>query len=386
MILQGKEQNKRVYLSPPHIMGKELDYVKEAFESNWIAPLGPQVDAFEKEIAAYVGVKSALALSSGTAAIHLALRYLGVGSGDVVFASTLTFIGSVAPVLYQGATLVFIDSEEESWNMSPEALISAFDNAKKGNKLPKAVIVTDLYGQCANYDRIVEICRYYKVPIIEDAAEAIGAIYKNKKAGSLGTMATLSFNGNKIVTTSGGGMLLSDDVEIINRCRFWATQARDPAPWYQHSDYGYNYRMSNICAAIGRAQLETVRERIQTRRKVFDRYKRALGLISGINFMPEAKYGMSNRWLTVITIDSKQINIKPIDIMNALERENIESRPVWKPMHMQPLFCSAPYYKNFKKDVSKVLFESGLCLPSGSNLTEIDQDRIIEIIKGTLGM
>lgn len=382
--MQGKEQNKRVYLSPPHIMGKELDYVKDAFESNWIAPLGPQVDVFEKEIAAYVGVRSALALSSGTAAIHLALRYLGVGSGDVVFASTLTFIGSVAPALYQGATLVFIDSDEDSWNMSPEALLLAFDNAKKKDKLPKAVVVTDLYGQCANYDRIVEICRHYKTPLIEDAAEALGAIYKNKKAGSLGMVAALSFNGNKIVTTSGGGMLLSDDEEIVNKCRFWATQARDPAPWYQHSDYGYNYRMSNICAAIGRAQLETVEERIQTRRKVFDRYKTTLGSISGVNFIPEARYGKSNRWLTVITIDSKQINTKPIDVMKALERENIESRLVWKPMHMQPLFCGVPYYKNLKKDVSKVLFETGLCLPSGSNLAESDQDRIIEIMKRSL--
>jgi len=375
----------RIYLSPPHMTGREMDYVRDAFESNWIAPLGPHVDAFEREMAAYVGVKSALALSSGTAALHLGLKLLGVGPGDVVFCSSLTFSATVNPVMYLGATPVFIDSARKTWNMCPEALKRAFEAAERGGSLPKAVIAVDLYGQSADYDPILEICDRYGVPVFSDATEALGATYKGKRCGSLGKLAALSFNGNKIITTSGGGMLLSDNEEMIAKARFWATQARDPAPWYQHSEVGYNYRLSNILAAVGRPQLEEVEARVQRRRDIFDRYRQELGGIPGVGFMPEATYGRANRWLSVMTLDPEVTNLKPLDLMNALEEHNIESRPVWKPMHLQPVFEKYPFFTAEEgKPFADAAFETGLCLPSGTELREGDQSRIIELLSKLL--
>lgn len=375
-------KNDRIYLSPPHITGREMDFVRNVFESNWIAPLGPHVDAFEQEMASYIGVKSALALSSGTAAIHLGLKLLGVEQGDVVFCSSLTFSASVNPVMYVGATPVFIDSDPETWNMCPEALKLAFETAKKEGRLPKAVIVVDLYGQSADYDPIIDICDQYGVPVLSDATEALGATYKDNKCGSLGKLAALSFNGNKIITTSGGGMLLSDDEEMISKARFWATQARDPAPHYQHSEIGYNYRLSNILAAVGRPQLEEIEARVQKRRNIFERYKEALGQIPGVGFMPEAPYGRANRWLTVMTLDPKITGLKPMDVINTLEEHNIESRPVWKPMHLQPVFEKYPFFTAEKgQSFGETAFETGLCLPSGTSLSEKAQLQIIEIIK-----
>jgi len=380
-----KKGNDRIYLSPPHMTGREMDYIRDVFESNWIAPLGPHVDAFEHEAASYIGVSSALALSSGTAAIHLGLKLLGVDTGDTVFCSSLTFSASVNPVIYVGATPVFIDSDPETWNMCPKALELAFEDARKTDKLPKAVIVVDLYGQSADYDSILEICESYSVPILEDAAEALGATYKGRKCGSLGKLNVFSFNGNKIIATSGGGMLLSDDEEMLAKARFWATQARDPAPHYQHSEIGYNYRLSNILAAVGRPQLEEIEVRVQKRREIFHRYKRSLGDIPGVNFMPEAPYGRANCWLTVMTIDPEINGLKPMDIISVLEKHNIESRPVWKPMHLQPIFEKYPFFTAEKdKPFGEIAFEIGLCLPSGASLTEKDQQLIMQIIKDTL--
>jgi pyridoxal phosphate-dependent aminotransferase EpsN len=374
-----------IFLSPPHMSGREEAYIKEAFESNWIAPLGPHVTAFEKEVAAYAGVKAALAVSSGTAAIHLALRWLGVGSGDMVFCSSLTFIGSVNPILYLGAIPVFIDAEPDSWNMSPVALEKAFEWAQETGVRPKAVVVVDLYGQSADYDSLLEICNRYGVPVVEDAAEAMGSTYKGKACGTFGRFGVYSFNGNKIITTSGGGMLLSDDEEALDKALFWATQARDKAPWYQHSEIGYNYRMSNIVAGIGRGQLTVLDDRVKARREVFGRYKEALGDNPGVGFMPEASYGQANRWLTVMTLDSTQTSITPMQVIKALEAENIEARPVWKPMHMQPLFADCMYFTHGENEsVSDRLFGRGVCLPSGSSLTIEEQQRVIQVVRRKL--
>ena len=370
----------RIFLSPPHMSGNEQKYINEAFETNWIAPLGPNVDAFEKELAEYVGSKGAAAVSSGTAAIHLALRLLDVQQGDRVFCSSLTFIASANPILYQGAEPVFIDSEPDTWNMSPLALERAMEAAKKEGKLPKAVIVVNLYGQSAKMDEILAICNHYQVPVVEDAAESLGSTYKGKKSGTFGKFGIYSFNGNKIITTSGGGMLVSDDVEALQKSRFLATQARDPAPHYQHSQVGYNYRMSNIVAGIGRAQLEVLDERVKARRAIFDRYVRALGDIEGIHFMPELEGTMSNRWLTTLTIDQQALGMTPMDIINALAAENIEARPVWKPLHLQPLFDGVQYYPHEEGwSVSDELFANGICLPSGSSMTVEEQNRVIDV-------
>jgi pyridoxal phosphate-dependent aminotransferase EpsN len=373
--------DKRIYLSPPHMTGREMEYIQDAFDSNWIAPLGPHVDAFEKEMADYVGCKGALALSSGTAALHLGLKLLGIQPGDIVFCSSLTFSATVNPVIYEGAVPVFIDSDRETWNMSHSALKRAFEEAEKKSKLPKAVITVDLYGQSANYGPIVDLCNSYKVPVLEDAAEALGATYGEKKCGTLGKLGVLSFNGNKIITTSGGGMLVSDDLEMLSKARFWATQARDPAPHYQHSEIGYNYRMSNILAAIGRAQLEVIEERVAARRRIFETYRNTLGSIPGISFMPEASFGRANRWLTVMLV-GPQTGVTPKDIMKALQDENIESRPVWKPMHLQPVFEKYAYFPHQEAEtVSDELFANGICLPSGSSLPQEEQERIISIIR-----
>ena len=375
----------RIFLSPPHMSGLEETYVKEAFASNWIAPLGPHVTAFEKEVAAYAGVKGALAVSSGTAAIHLALRLLGVGQGDIVFCSTLTFIGSVNPILYLGAAPVFIDSEPDSWNMSPVALEKAFKWAQEAGKMPKAVVVVDLYGQSADFDSLLAICNCYGVPVVEDAAEAMGSTYKGKACGTLGKFGIYSFNGNKIITTSGGGMLLSDDTEALDKALFWATQARDKAPWYQHSEMGYNYRMSNIVAGIGRGQLTVLDDRVKARRELFERYKEGLGDIPGVEFMPEASYGRANRWLTVMILDPARNSVTPLQVIEALEAENIEARPVWKPMHLQPLFADCMYFTHEEgESVSDRLFVNGLCLPSGSSLTEEEQGRVIEVVRNKI--
>ncbi|MDK2821971.1 MAG: pyridoxal phosphate-dependent aminotransferase EpsN [Clostridia bacterium] len=375
-------KTKRIYLSSPHLSGYEEEYIKEAFTTNWVAPLGPNVDAFEKELAEYVGAKGAVALSSGTAGIHLALRYLGVEREDMVFCSTFTFIASVNPVLYQGGNPVFIDSEPTNWNMSPEALRKAFKWAVKNGKLPKAVVVVDLYGQSADMKPILEICREYGVPVVEDAAEALGATYKGKKCGTWGDLGVYSFNGNKIITTSGGGMLVSDNEKALEKARFWATQARDRAVWYQHSEVGFNYRMSNISAGIGRGQLKVIEDRVEARRRVFARYQDLLGDIEGISFMPEAGYGRSSRWLTVMVLDRDKVKVSPLDLIAALESYNIESRPAWKPMHLQPLFKGCSYFTAEEGiSVSDELFASGICLPSGSNLTEEEQDRVVEVIR-----
>jgi pyridoxal phosphate-dependent aminotransferase EpsN len=376
---------KRIFLSSPHMSGNEQKYINEAFETNWIAPLGPNVDAFEKEIAAYTGVNEAAAVSSGTAAIHLALSLLGVEKDDTVFCSTLTFIASANPILYLGAEPVFIDSEPETWNMSPQALEKAFREAALNGKLPKAVIVVNLYGQSAKMDELTSLCDQYEVPMIEDAAESLGSSYKRKQSGSFGRFGIFSFNGNKIITTSGGGMLVSNDAAAIHKARFLATQARDPAPHYQHSKVGYNYRMSNVLAGIGRAQLEVLEERVEARRAIFERYQLELSEIPGIQFMPEINETYSNRWLTAMTINEKEAGISVNQLIEILAAENIEARPVWKPLHMQPLFKTVKFFSHNENDsVSERLFANGICLPSGSNMVELDQTRVINCIKNII--
>jgi pyridoxal phosphate-dependent aminotransferase EpsN len=376
---------KRIYLSPPHIGKLEKAYIDEAFRDNWIAPVGPHIDAFEKELAQYVGVKGAVALSSGTAALHLALRLLGVEQGDVVFCSTFTFIASANPILYQGAHPVFIDSEPNSWNMSPQALERAFIDSEKNGKLPKAVIIVSLYGQSADMDPLLSICERYGVPVIEDAAESLGATYKGKACGTFGDFGVYSFNGNKIITTSGGGALVSNDTEALNKARFWATQARDQARHYQHSDMGYNYRLSNVLAGIGRGQLQVLDERIRARRRIYDRYVHLLGDVPGFSFMPEMEGSYSTRWLTVVSIDPQQSGIHAVELVDMLEKNNIEARMVWKPLHLQPLFKKCLYYSHKEGySVSDHLFATGVCLPSGSKLEEEDIQRISACIRDML--
>lgn len=376
-------ENKRILLSSPHMSGNEQNYINNAFKENWIAPLGPNVNQFELDIAAYAGVKGASVTSSGTGAIHLALDILGVKQGDSVFCSTFTFVASANPALYLGADITFIDSEVETWNMSPFALEQALSDAKKMGKLPKAIIVVNLYGQSAQMDELLEIANSYNVPIIEDAAESLGAEYKGKKSGTLGKIGIYSFNGNKIITTSGGGVLISDDEEIIARSRFLATQARDEAPHYQHSVVGYNYRMSNILAGVGIAQLQVLDERVARRREIFDTYYQELAGIEGVQFMPELSGTKSNRWLTTLTIDQKIIQLSPYEIMDKMNEANIETRALWKPLHMQPLFKDNKFYKdkNSLESTAGLLFANGLCLPSGSNMTDSDQARVLQKFK-----
>lgn len=382
MRLSQSISNKRIFLSPPHMSGNEMKYVQEAFQTNWIAPLGPNVDAFEKEIASYVGVNDAVAVSSGTAAIHLALSLLGVGKGDTVFCSTLTFVASANPILYQGAEPVFIDSEPDTWNMSPKALQRALQDAFVNGKLPKAVIVVNLYGQSAKMDEIVSLCDMYEVPVVEDAAESLGSYYKGKPSGTFGVIGIFSFNGNKIITTSGGGMLVTNDSNLAEKARFLATQARDKAIHYQHSQIGFNYRLSNILAGLGRGQLEVLKERVQARREVYGRYYKDLSIVNGIHFMPELADTISNRWLTAMLIYEKEAGIHAHEIIEALAKENIEARPVWKPLHLQPLFHDCKYFRHSEtEDIAAYLFDKGVCLPSGSNLTPEDQSRIISCIK-----
>lgn len=378
---------ERIFLSSPHMSGNEKSYIDYAFDSNWIAPLGPNVDGFEKEIAEYAQVKDAAATSSGTAAIHLALELLEVDKDDTVFCSSLTFIASANPILYTGATPVFIDSEESTWNMSPVALEKALKDAEQKGKLPKAVIIVHLYGQSAMLDELMAICERYGVPIVEDAAESLGSYYKGQPSGSFGKFSIFSFNGNKIITTSGGGMLISNDVEALKRARFLATQARDQAVHYQHSVVGYNYRLSNILAGVGRAQLEVLDERVLARRTVFNRYVETLGSIEGLDFMPELEDTYGNRWLTTLTLNPEKISVTPGEVIEALAEENIEARPVWKPLHLQPLFEGNDFYAHSDAEIiSEKLFERGLCLPSGSNMTEEQQARVILKIQQCLGV
>jgi len=415
--------NKRIFLSPPHMSGAEMAFIAEAFDSNYIAPLGPMVDAFEHEFSETVGIRYTVALSSGTAAMHLAMRFLGVGKGDTVIASTLTFVGSVSPAVYQGAEPIFIDSDRQSWNMDPDLLAEELERCRKKGRLPKVVIPTDLYGQCCDMERITGICEAYGVPVVADSAEALGAMYQkaegrrqkaegggeednkqgaegreqgnegqrgkvkgqnkeNKRklvhAGVGARAAVYSFNGNKIITTSGGGMLASDDREIINKARFWSQQAREPFPHYEHRELGYNYRMSNILAAIGRGQLHVLEDRVQKKREIFEYYQENLGNMPGIEFMPEAPYGRCTRWLTVTLITPETFGVDREVVRLALEAENIESRPVWKPMHMQPVFKGCRVVGG---SVAEDLFERGLCLPSGTQLSREEQDRVIETIR-----
>jgi dTDP-4-amino-4,6-dideoxygalactose transaminase len=374
---------KRVYLSPPHMSGHELDLVADAFASNWIAPLGPHVDAFEREFAATVDVPYAAALSSGTAALHLAMKLVGVERGDEVLCPTLTFSATANAITYEGATPVFIDSSRASWNMAPHLLGEELRACAGLGKLPRAVVAVDLYGQSADYDRITAACAEFGVPMIEDAAEALGATYKGRPAGSFGVLAAFSFNGNKIITTSGGGMLVSHDEALVKRARFLATQARDPAPHYQHSAIGYNYRMSNVLAAIGRGQLKVLEERVAARRRNFEAYKELLSDLPGIEFMPEAPYGRCTRWLTCVTIESKVFGATREDVRLALEAQNIEARPVWKPMHLQPVFAGCRVRGG---GVSERIFENGLCLPSGSNLERNDLERVAAIVRSACGV
>jgi pyridoxal phosphate-dependent aminotransferase EpsN len=355
----------------------ERELLLDAFDSNWIAPLGPHVDSFEKEFSDIVGVPHAVALSSGTAGLHLAMRLLDVGPGDEVLCSSLTFSASANPIVYERATPVFIDCDG-SWTMDPSLLEDALVVAQRKGTRPKAVVAVDLYGQCADYGAILGICDRFGVPLVEDAAEALGATHRGCHAGSFGRLGVFSFNGNKIITTSGGGMLVSGEKALVDRARFLASQARDPAPHYEHSTIGYNYRLSNVLAAVGLGQLRTLEQRVESRRSIFRRYAEGLGDLSGVAFMPEALHGRCNRWLTCLTIDPANFGAAREDVRLALEAADIESRPIWKPMHLQPVFAGCRVYGGA---VSEQLFRNGLCLPSGSSLGTEDQRRVISIVR-----
>ncbi|MCZ8532006.1 aminotransferase class I/II-fold pyridoxal phosphate-dependent enzyme [Psychrobacillus psychrodurans] len=373
--------SERILLSSPHMGGGEQKYINEAFETNWIAPLGTNVDGFENELAEYVGIQGAAAVSAGTAAIDLALNLLGVGAGDTVFCSSLTFIASANPIVYRGAKPVFIDSEWDTWNMSPQALERAFEDSASEGKLPKAVIIVNLYGQSAKMDELMEICNRYDVAVVEDAAESLGSTYKGKKSGTFGKYGIYSFNGNKIITTSGGGMLVSDDLEALKHARFLATQARDTAKHYQHSVIGYNYRLSNVLAGIGRGQLEVLDERVAQKRAIFERYLEVLSKVDGVSLMPELEDTFSNRWLSALQLDPEKVNISPYDLIDALNEENIEARPVWKPLHLQPVFEGCKFYAHGEDEVvSEILFERGICLPSDSKMTMEQQQEVIDVL------
>lgn len=367
-----------ILLSPPHLGDLELTLVQEAFATNWIAPVGPHVDAFEAEFCQTIGAGYGAAVSSGTAALHLALRLAGVGPGDEVFCSTLTFVATANPIVYLGATPVFVDSDRSTWNIDPDLLTTAIEQRARQGRLPKAVVLVHLYGQSADIDPILEVCDRYGIALIEDAAESLGATYKGKSPGTFGRMGIFSFNGNKIITTSGGGMLVSDQADLIDQARFLATQARDPAPHYQHSHIGYNYRLSNVLAGIGRGQLQVLADRVEARRHNYDRYHRTLSHLPGLSFMPEASYGGSTRWLTCLTIDPQQFGSDREKVRLALAAEQIESRPVWKPLHLQPVFAGCECIGGA---VAESLFQQGLCLPSGSSLTPDDIDRVTGVIR-----
>lgn len=378
-------QSSKIWLSSPHMGGAERKYVTEAFDTNWVAPLGPNVDGFEKDIESLLypsGFESRVAaLSTGTAAIHLALILLDVKPGDEVICQSMTFSASANPIAYQGATPVFVDSEKETWNMSPEWLEAAIKERLAKGKKPKAIIPVHLYGMPAKMDEISAIAEEYDIPVLEDAAEALGSHISGKMCGTFGALACLSFNGNKIITTSGGGALVAQDKNLTAKARFLATQARDNAPHYQHSHIGYNYRMSNICAGIGRGQMEVLAERVAQRRAVFQRYQQYLSAIPGISFVTEPDGYFSNRWLTTILIEPNTTGFTRETLRLAFEKENIESRPLWKPMHLQPVFETARFYGD---GTSQKLFEQGLCLPSGSNMTEEEMNRVLAVFDRVL--
>lgn len=370
--------DRRIFLSPPHLDGRERELLVQAFDSNWITTLGPQVNAFEKEVCERTGIGYAAALSSGTAAIHLALLMLGVGQGDEVICSDLTFAASANAIAYLGARPIFIDSSPDTWNIDPGLLAEELEACAKKGRLPKAAVIVDLYGQSADHDPILKACGGHSVPVVEDAAEALGATYKGRAVGGFGVMGVFSFNGNKIITTSGGGMLVSDDESFVKRAKHLATQARDPAPHYQHSRIGYNYRMSNLLAAVGRGQLEKLDEKVARRKEINLTYQEALGGLPGLSFMPDAPYGEPNHWLTVILITPSLFGADREDVRLALEAENIESRPVWKPMHMQPVFAGCRVRGGA---VSEDLFARGLCLPSGNQMTDVDLERVVSTVR-----
>jgi dTDP-4-amino-4,6-dideoxygalactose transaminase len=376
-------QKEKIWLSPPHMSGGEIKYIQQAFESNWIAPYGPNIKAFEEELSAYTSAPHVVALNSGTAAIHLALIALGVQAGDEVICSSFTFSATANPIAYLGATPVFIESEADTWNISPDFLEAAIkDRLQKGKKV-KAIIAVHLYGNTAKLHEIISIAQRYSIPLIEDAAESLGSRYKGKMTGTFGRIGIYSFNGNKIITTSGGGALVTSDKSIADQVSFLAAQARDKAPHYQHSQIGYNYRMSNVLAGIGRGQLKVIEERVEARRNIFFKYQKVLSDIPSITFAPEEIAESSyNRWLACILIDQKNNKISPDHLRKALEEENIESRPLWKPMHLQPVFKDAPYYGDH---LSEKLFTNGLCLPSGSAMTEEQLGRVAAVIRKEFG-
>ncbi len=369
---------KRIFLASPHMSeeGYEKEYIKEAFDTNWIAPLGENVNKFEEELANYVGAKCGAALSAGTAAIHMALKALDVKEGDIVFCSSLTFSATANPIIYQNATPVFIDCDRETWNMDPEALKKAFEKYPN----PKAVVIVHLYGTPAKMDEIMAICNEHNVPLVEDAAESLGATYKGKQTGTFGKYGIFSFNGNKIITTSGGGMLVSDDEERIQKVRFWATQSRDKARYYQHSEIGYNYRMSNIVAGIGRGQLKVLNDRLAKKKEIYETYKEGFKDITEIEMKPVPVDTKPNYWLSTMLL-KEESKVTPLNIMEALEKENIESRPIWKPMHMQPVFEKYDFIKVEDKPVSEDIFARGVCLPSDTKMTKEEQQEVIRIIK-----
>lgn len=373
-------KEERIYLSRPHMGGSEQKYIQDAFEKNWIAPLGENVTEFENSVRAYTGSEAALAVGSGTSAIHLALIEAGVERDDIVFCSSLTFCASANPIMYQGAKPIFIDSENDSWNMSPVALRKAFEKFEREGVKPKAVIAVNLYGQSSKIDEIKQICDEYNVVLVEDAAESLGAIYKGQKSGTFGHFGIFSFNGNKIITTSGGGMLISNDKKAIAHALFLSTQARDKALHYQHSELGFNYRLSNISAGIGRGQMEVLDEHIDRRREIFSTYEKELSPLGGFNFQPELPDSKANRWLTALTIDCEKTGFTATELIEKLQEHNIEARPVWKPMHLQPLYEGYEFFKE-DKDNSAFLFENGVCLPSGSDMTDEQLKHVINIIK-----
>ncbi len=372
----------RLLLSPPHMGGGELDYLLDAYRSNWIAPLGPHVDAFERELAARAGVAHAAALSSGTAALHLALLVAGVERGDEVWCSDLTFVASVNAAVYTGAAPVFIDADAATWTLDPSLLAQGLADAARRGRLPKALIAVDLYGQCCDLPAIEAACAEHGVVLIEDAAEALGATCHGRPAGGFGRFGVFSFNGNKIITTSGGGALVSDDGEAVARVRKLATQAREPAPYYEHREVGYNYRLSNLLAAVGRGQLDVLDARVAARRRIFDRYRELLGDLPGLAFMPEAPYGRGNRWLTVVTLDPEAFGAGREAVRLALEAADVEARPVWKPMHLQPVFAGC---RCLGGAVSAGLFDRGLCLPSGTAMTGADLERVAAVVRDCAG-
>lgn len=372
--------NKRIYLSPPCMNGTEIGFINEAFQTNWIAPFGPNLTGFEEEMCSYVGAKHSVALASGTGAIHMGLKYLGVGRDDIVFCSDFTFSGSCNPVAYLGAKLVFIDSDYESFNMDPDALKKAFEKYDAMGKLPKAVIVVDLYGNSANYDKIIPICKQYGVPILEDAAEALGTTYKGKKCGTFGKIGALSFNGNKIITTSGGGMALSDDEDAITKIHFWSNQSKENVNYYLHNELGYNYRMSNICAGIGRGQLKNMDERVAARTRNYEFYKKAFADLP-VTMAPVLDGCKPNFWLSVLTID-EGCDVTPDDVLAVLTADNIEARRAWNPMHNQPIFSDADFISCKEgESVGNDIFRRGVCMPSGTGMTEEDLQRVADVFR-----